>query len=447
MADLKQLARDIFERALADCSIERALARTLHVDKLGLLLMPGAEPVDLAKLKRVRILALGKAAVPMVRALLKQVPLLPGCELKGVLIAPDLPFGLPGGIEPFVGGHPVPNQASFDAASAALSMLRSVANDSPHETLCVFLISGGGSSMMELPLDPTISLKDTVAFHRGLVGSGATIVEMNCVRKHFSAIKGGRLALAAGSARKVTLLVSDVPPANLDALASGPTIPDPTTVAGCQEIVHRYKLLERFPESVRRFFQSDIPESPKPGQLSSPFWKLLDSDELALAAQRHAADMGFHTVIDNACDDWDYARAADYLLERIRTLRRERSRICLISCGEVTVQLPAFLSSAASGGRNQQFALYAATRLAPADHPLAVLSAGSDGIDGNSQNAGAVVDDLTCSGSANLSAAQEALASFESASVLSNKGATITTGPTGQNLRDLRLLLAEDSLV
>ena len=447
MEDLKQLALDIFERALADCSIERALARTLHLDVHGQLLMPGTEPIDLAKLKRVRILSLGKAAVGMLRALRKQVQIPFTCDLKGVLIAPEIPLDLPDGIKAFKGGHPVPNQASFDAAAAALSMLRSVANDSPYETLCVFLISGGGSSMMELPLDPAISLEDTIAFHRGLVGSGATIVEMNCVRKHFSAVKGGRLAMTAGSARKMTLLVSDVPPAHLDALASGPTIADPTSVIDCQEIISRYKLLERLPESVRRFFRSEIPETPKADMLNSPSWKLLDSDELAFAAQCHAANLGFHTIIDQTCDDWDYARAADYLLEKIRALRREHSRACLISCGEVTVALPASLPATVAGGRNQQLALYAATRLAPADHPLAILSAGSDGIDGNSQNAGAVVDDLTCSDALHLSAATQALGSFNSATFLSSVGATITTGPTGQNLRDLRLLLAEDSSV
>ena len=251
--------------------------------------------------------------------------------------------------------------------------------------------------------------------------------------------------MAGGNARKITLLVSDVPPSHLDALASGPTIPDPTTVTDCQEIIDRYKLLERFPESVRGFFQSEIPETPKPGMLTSPCWNLLDSDELALAAEHHAADFGFHTIIDNTCDDWDYARAAEYLLERMRALRREHRRVCLISCGEVIVALPASLPATVAGGRNQQFAVYAATKLHASDHPLAVLSAGSDGVDGNSQNAGAVVDNSTCGDAARLSAASQALESFDSATFLSSIDATITTGPTGQNLRDLRLLLAADS--
>ena len=134
--------------------------------------------------------------------------------------------------------------------------------------------------MMELPLNSSISLADTVAFHQALVHSGASIVEINSVRKHFSAVKGGRLALAAGRARKLSLLVSDVPPAHLDALASGPTLPDTTTIADCRDILTRYALLTRFPASVRRFFASpDLPETPKPSELASPSWKLLDSSD------------------------------------------------------------------------------------------------------------------------------------------------------------------------
>jgi hydroxypyruvate reductase len=273
-----------------------------------------------------------------------------------------------------------------------------------------------------------------------LVHCGASIVEINCVRKHFSAVKGGRLALAAGGAQKLSLFVSDVPPANLDALASGPTIADPTTVADCREIIARHKLLEQFPASVRRFFESPyLPETPKAAELTSRSWKLLDSDELARAAQSHATSLGFHTVIDNICDDWSYNAAADYLLDRLRQLRREHPRACLISTGEVTVRVAANDSTAA-GGRNLHFALYLATQLHAADAPIAALSAGSDGIDGNSTAAGAVIDSHLLH--QNEKAAQQALAAFDSSTFLSALGATIVTGPTGHNLRDLRIILS-----
>ena len=382
----------------------------------------------------------------MLVALLARLQLPAACELQGVLIAGERPRDLPAGFQCFAGGHPVPNEASFAGASAALFMLRELGDASPEHTLCIFLISGGASAMMELPLDASVSLADTVTFHQALVHSGASIVEINCVRKHFSAVKGGRLALAAGSAQKISLLVSDVPPAHLDALASGPTIADPTTVVECREILARYGLMERFPVAVRRFFGSpELPESPKPGELTSRSWKLLDSEELAELARGHAARLGFHAVIDNSCDDWSYDAAADYLLDRMRELRREHARVCLISAGEVTVRVPSSFAeggqlAAHVGGRNQHFALYAAMRLGPEDGRVAVLSVGSDGVDGNSNAAGAVVDERTLSGERSECGASAG--EFDSFTWLDGIGATMVTGPTGHNLRDLRILVS-----
>lgn len=439
--DLKQVARGIFATALKDCSIDAAYDRMLStaVDDRGSHLILGGERIlALDRLTRVRIISVGKAAGAMLTSLLSRLPLPPACDVQGVLIAGVRPPNLPATIQFFAGGHPVPNEASFAGATAALAMLRAVAE--ADDTLCIFLISGGASAMMELPLDSAISLEDTVAFHRALVHCGASIVEINCVRKHFSAVKGGRLAMAAGNAQKISLLVSDVPPAHLDALASGPTIADPTTIAECREIIARYGLLDRFPASVRRFFESlNLPETPKPGELTSRSWKLVDSDELARMTQEHAAKLGFRTVIDNTCDDWPYDLAANYLLDRLRQLRREHPRVCLISAGEVSVQVPP-LHANASGGRNQHFALYLATQLRGEDGPLAILSAGSDGIDGNSAAAGAVIDEHTLA--ADRAAALHALEAFDSSTLLSALGATIVTGPTGHNLRDLRILLA-----
>jgi glycerate 2-kinase len=447
LANLKQIARNLFDIALQECSVDRSFDRVLRTvtDAQGTyLVLDGQRLVDLNRLRRVRILSAGKASATMLSSLLSRLPLPPCCDVRGVLIAPVRPTNLPDTIQFFQGGHPLPNEASFAGASAALSMLRELGPASPDDTLCLFLVSGGASAMMELPLDASISLADTVAFHRALVASGATIVEMNCVRKHFSAVKGGRLALAAGDARKISLLVSDVPPAHIDALASGPTIPDPTTVAQCREIIARYSLLERFSPTVAQFFESpSLPESPKPGDVVSPTWKLLDSDELAAIAAAQATALGFHPVIDNTCDDWSCKAAADYLLERIRQLRREHPRACLISCGEVTITLPHSIAPTAAGGRNQHLALYLATRLTPQDGPIAILSAGSDGIDGNSPAAGAVIDQHTLDDSSTRVEAHRSLEAFDSNTLLTRLGATIITGPTGHNLRDLRILLAE----
>jgi hydroxypyruvate reductase len=454
VAELKEIARDLFDGALAECGVERAFERKLRVvaDALGERLeVEGVEPIVLDRLRRVRVVAAGKAAVAMLQTLLARLPLASTCELRGVLISSERPANLPAAIQYFCGGHPVPNAASFAGARAALAMMRELEGALCEETLCIFLLSGGASAMMELPLDEAISLDDTVELHRALVHSGASIVEMNCVRKHFSAVKGGRLALAAGGTQCISLLVSDVPPAQLDALGSGPTVGDSTTVGQCRETLARYGLMERFPASLRRFFASpELPETPKPSELTARVGKLVDSDDLAEAARAHAASLGFHAVVDNRSDDWPYDAAADYLLQRLRDLRRQHARVCLISAGEVAVRMQASgakaLRANAKGGRNQHFALYIATQLRPEDGPLAILSAGSDGIDGNSFAAGAVVDEHTIKDEEARASALRALAEFDSSSWLTTAGATVVTGATGHNLRDLRIVLADERL-
>ena len=449
-AELKEIARDLFDGALAECSVGRAFERKLRVvaeAESTRLEVEGGGSIALDRLRWVRIVAVGKAGAAILQALLARLRLASTCDLRGVLIAPKRPANLPEVVQFFAGGHPVPNEASFAGARAALAMMHGLGGDSSSETLCIFLLSGGASAMMELPLDEAISLDNTMAFHRVLVNCGASIVEMNCVRKHFSSVKGGRLALAAGRAQCLSLLVSDVPPAHLDALGSGPTMGDSTTVEQCLEIIAQHGLMKRFPASVQRFFASDLPETPKPEELNASVCKLVDSDDLAEAAQLHAERRGFYAVIDNRCDDWNYKAAADYLLQRLREIRREHSRVCLISVGEVAVRVEAASTNTAcataKGGRNQHFALYLATRLRASDGPLAVLSAGSDGIDGNSSVAGAIVDENTIDGNARRVSALRALAEFDSSSWLSAASATVVTGPTGHNLRDLRILLAD----
>lgn len=439
MTPLREIAQSIFRQALADCSVENAVAK--HVTVKDGLLQLGEESISLLGLRRIRVIAAGKAAGAMLTALLRHFP--PGIspDLAGIVIAPEAPPQLPDSFHYFAGGHPMPNEMSFAGARAALDLLQTIAKDADEQpTLCLFLISGGASAMMELPFDPAITLEETAAFHRALVASGAPITEMNCVRKHFSAVKGGRLALAAGRSLCQSLLISDVPADRLDTLGSGPTIPDSSTVAECRKILEHYRLLPQFSASVRRFFESAaLPETPKPADLRASAAVLLSADDLAQAAARCAQALGFYAVIDNSCDEWEYRAAAKYLLDRLRALRGQHSRVCLISAGEVSVSLPSGTSG--RGGRNQQFALYAATLLTPADNAVAILSAGSDGIDGNSPAAGAVVDRSILS-ERHRHDAQRALENFDTYPFLTERNATITIGPSGNNLRDLRIFLA-----
>jgi hydroxypyruvate reductase len=423
----------------------------------------GPATIDLSDYRRVFVIALGKAAGPMLDVLLERMKRRKG--LRGICCTNQQPRGRNWRFRYFEGGHPLPNEDSFAAARAALAMLRKAKKD----TLVFFLISGGGSALFDLPMDPQITLDDTIEFHRLLLASGAPISEVNTLRKHFSAVKGGRLAMAAPEALKVSLLLPDVPLRTLDALSSGPTSPDHSTVADVRELISKYHLAEKLPAPVREFFErKDLPESPgnkgwvpafipkmtrritSAETLSgegeafrdSVFEILLSSHDLVENARLLAQKAGYHTVVDNSCDDWDYADAAKYLLERFHALRGQHERVCLISVGEVTVTMN---RSPGAGGRNQQFVLQCALELEKyPNQRLTVLSAGSDGIDGNTRSAGSIADPTTAGRARSFGFDPvRSLAEFNACPLFTALGDSVVTGPTGQNLRDLRLLIAE----
>jgi glycerate 2-kinase len=429
--DMRVTARHLFEHALAEAGIDRAFQQ--HVDCDRGVLRIGEDLHDLDSFNRVLVISIGKAAHAMVNSLEMQA----GSRFEGIVASSVDPVSQVRGFRYFRGGHPMPNQESIRAAEAMLKSL----NAQNASSLVIFMLSGGGSSIAEKPIDDEISLADLIATYRVLVHSGAPIAEINAVRKHLSAIKGGRLAVAASGAQQVSLFVSDVPDATPDALASGPTMPDSTTVADCYDIVEKYGMLEQFPQSVRELFQHHaLEETPKPDDLAfhrSRWWPLLSNASLLEAAQAEAQRHGFEVEIDNRCDDWDYLRAADYLLERLRMLRAKSERVCLISGGEVTVKVV----NGGTGGRNQQFALACARKIS--GEAITVLSAGTDGIDGNSPAAGAIVDGSTLERARARGLDPEAhLAGFNAYPFFESLGDAITTGPTGNNLRDLRILLA-----
>ncbi len=467
-------ASEIFTGALAACDIATAFDRRIRFSGNTLeRLLPdgiGPETINLADYKRIYVIAMGKAAGSMVDVLLDRMKRRAG--MRGICCSKYLPQKRNWRFRYFEGGHPLPNDDSFAAARAALAMLKKARKD----TLVFFLISGGGSAMFDLPLDEQISLEDTMAFHQALLASGAPINEINTLRKHFSAVKGGRLAMAAPEATKVSILLPDVPLRTLDALSSGPTSPDQSTVDDVRAILAKYDLASKLPASVRNFFErADLPESPgnkgwRPGFLpkltrvgstvprsvtaaanmtgeheafrDSVFELLLSSHDLVENARSLAQKAGYFVAVDNSCDDWDYADAARYLLERFHEMRRDHPRFCLISAGELTVTMD---RAPGAGGRNQQFALSCAFDLAK--YPgelLTVLSAGSDGIDGNTQTAGAIADPTTMARARSFGFdPEESLRSFNACPLFTALGDSVVTGPTGHNLRDLRLLIAD----
>ena len=428
---MKDIARHIFEHALRESSISAAFQRRVGCER-GVLRVCD-DLYDLGSFSRVLVVAIGKAAHSMLAALHEQT----GERFDGIVASPVEPEFQVRGFRYFLGGHPLPNDDSLRAGNAILKSLGGL-NES---ALVVYLISGGGSACCEKPIDDEVSLDDLVQTYRTLVHSGGTISEINAIRKHLSAIKGGRLAQAAYPAQQVSILISDVPDDTPDALASGPTMPDSTTISDCFAIAEKHHLLDRFPASIRELFErhalDETPKSDDPAFVRARWWAVLSNSDLLSSAKAEAERQGFATFIDNSCDDWDYAKAADYLLDKLRELKRNNERVCLLSGGEVTVRV----EQGGTGGRNQQFALYCAENIRSEN--FCVLSAGSDGIDGNSTAAGAIADGKTFEGAKARGLDPEThLGSFNAYPLFEALGDAITTGPTGNNLRDLRILLA-----
>jgi len=429
--EMREKALQIFQHVLAEASIAKAFAR--HVDCDRGVLRVREDLFDLHSYSHLLVVSLGKAGHTMVEALAGRV----GASLEGIVASPVQPTAQVRGFRYFRGGHPTPNAESIHAASGILKALEA----QPASALVIFLLSGGGSSIVEKPIDDEIKLEDLIATYAVLVHSGAPIAQINAVRKHLSAVKGGRLALAAAPAQQVSLLVSDVPENTPDALASGPTMPDSTTVEDCYKIAERYDLLRQFPYATRELFErhalEETPKSDDPAFLRARWWTILSNRTAIEEAVAAAERAGFTAQVDNSCDDWDYERAADYLVQRVRELKKQSSPVCLISGGEVTVKV----MNGGVGGRNQQFALACAEKIAGEN--ITVLSVGTDGVDGNSPAAGAVVDGSTVErAQARGLDVAAALGKFDAYPLFSALGDTIETGPTGNNLRDLRILLA-----
>ena len=430
--EMRDTAREMFLRAVAEASIAKGFARHVHCER-GVLRVR-EDLYELQAYSRVVVVSIGKAGHTMVEALAQQMG---ESALEGIVANSVEPSSQVRGFRYFRGGHPTPNAESIHGAKAILKLL----DAQTAASLVVFLMSGGGSSIVEKPIDDEISLDDLIATYRALVHSGAPIAEINAVRKHLSAVKGGRLGRAAFPAQQVSLLVSDVPDDTPDALASGPTMPDSTSVEDCYRIAEKHGLLPQLPDSTRELFErralEETPKSDDPAFYRSRWWPVLSNQTAVEQANAAAERAGFAVHVDNSCDDWDYERAAEYLLKRLRELRKESERVCLISGGEVTVKV----TNGGAGGRNQQFALACAARIAGEN--ITVLSAGTDGVDGNSPAAGAVVDGSTVErAQARGLDARAALEKFDAYPLFSALGDAIETGPTGNNLRDLRILLA-----
>jgi hydroxypyruvate reductase len=439
MADLKKSALQIFRATLAGIDIPATMQRKLC--RAASEIFVNGEPCDLSEYDQIFAVAIGKASQAMAHGLAEMLS--SNFRVEGIVVGPTEASNLPVGFRVIVAGHPIPNAGSFTAGRAILDLLARATE----RTLVFFLLSGGGSALAELPLDPAVTLEDIQALNRTLVTCGASIDEINSIRKHISAVKGGRLAIAASASTKITLGVTDVPEGQESALASGPTLPDPTTVADACNVVQRFDLLSVLPLSIRARFEhpESIPETPKPDNAAfaprrSAFQIVLGRHELFHAAHHASESLEFVTICDNTTDNWPVEKSVDFLLEQLVALKQSNPRksVAVIADGEVSSPV----TGDGVGGRNLAFVLDCVKKIA--GRKIAVLSAGTDGVDGSSPAAGAVADGESLSRARVLGLdPADYFRRSDSYTFFHKLDDAIETGPTGNNLRDLRIFLAE----
>lgn len=418
---------DLFRSVLDCCEVGRAFDRCPFEDVIGAVRHTRG---------RVYVVAMGKSATGMAEELMRRSDIAP---VAGVLASPVLKGWSHPRFHTFEGGHPMPNTESIDAARTALSMLNGMTS---HDAV-IFLVSGGGSACFELPISDTITLADLVEMNRVLISGELTIVETNTIRKHISKVKGGRLAVAAAPAQQLTLYISDVPHGYPSFVASGPSMPDDSTIQEMHTLIRRHKLTSALPNSIKALIRRGVvPETPKsehPAFQAARWHKLLDNDDAIIAAVSFAEQSGWKPVVVEMPDDTSARDAARTLTERAEATvnGHDGKPVAVISGGELVSPV----LGRGRGGRNQAFALECVEIIA--GKRIVVLSAGTDGIDGNSSAAGAFADETTLSRSlaAGLVVAKAREAS-DSNGFFDRLGDTIVTGPTGSNVRDIRVVLA-----
>jgi glycerate 2-kinase len=346
-------------------------------------------------------------------------------------------------IEMYYGGHPFPDENGAKGTERIMEIVaRAGEND-----LVLCLISGGGSALLVSPYEG-IHLEDKKKMTQLLLECGATIDEINTMRKHISRVKGGRLAKAAFPAQTVSLILSDVIGDRIDSIASGPTAPDPTTFEDCFDIIKRYDLMERMPGAIKLFLQANkgrqSAETIKPG---NPVFErtenfIIGSNLLALKeAEIRAKALGFHTLLLSAAIAGDTRKAAEEHALLARHIRQGKRRpsppACVVSGGETTV----VLKGDGKGGRNQEFALAAAIQI-DGFKDVVISSMNTDGIDGPTDACGAICDGFTVSRGKKMHLdPEDYLGSNDSYHFFEKLDDLIKTGPTNTNVMDIHILL------
>ena len=436
--ELRRAALEIFGAAVQ--AVDPAAAIHRHMKREGARLTIGGEVLDLAAVRQIVVIGLGKAGASMAVAVE---------EILGERIQRGVVVTKYGHVQPMKtirlheAGHPVPDEAGIAGAQAILACVKGLGS----EDLVLVLISGGGSALTPAPVGG-ISLAEKQALTKALLACGADIREMNILRKHISRIKGGQLARAAQPAQVRTLILSDIVGDPLDAIASGPTVPDPTTYADALGILDKYRIRQEIPAEIRTHLEAGaagkVSETPKP---TDPLFARVKSLMVASniqaleAAKAEAQRLGLRAMILSSFvegETRDVARMhAALALEVLASGNPVTPPVCFITGGETTVTL----KGKGKGGRNQEFALAAALDIAGL-RDVVVLSAGTDGTDGPTDAAGAIADGDTLERAvaAGLKP-RAALDGNDAYPFFERLSDLIITGPTRTNVMDVRLVL------
>lgn len=395
---------------------------------------------DLKKIDKVFVVGVGKASASMAQS----IESILGSRINAGHVVTKYGHSVPlRHINITEAGHPVPDENGLKGTESILSLVHSAQEND----LVIFLVSGGGSALLA-DVPEGCSLNDLRLLNTILLKSGAGINEINCIRKHLSGIKGGMLAQATFPATLVSLIMSDVIGDPLDVIASGPTVPDPTTYADAIEIIDSLQIREEIPvnilDTLKEGYLRNRPETLKesdPG-FSKTINIIIGNNELALQNSRlRGESFGYKTKVVNGTLDGDVEDVAGYIYKTALDEKKKLSgnKVCLLFGGEPTVKI----KGEGSGGRNQHLALLMA-KLIKENSGITFLSGGTDGTDGPTDAAGAVVDSFTL-----LKAAYSGLEydkyldNFDSYNFFRQEGGLVKTGPTQTNVMDLMVLLIE----
>lgn len=438
--EMRKEARRLFDAGMAAVNPRAAVKRFCRLEEDQQLRI-GTETYLLSKLDRIRVIGFGKAAAVMAQAVEE---ILPGRIDSGLVAVKYGHLAPLQNVEIIEAGHPVPDRNGEEGARRILSLAQSAGE----RDLLICLISGGGSALLPLPA-PGLSLADKQQTSKTLISCGADIHEINAIRKHISAIKGGRLAQAAHPARLACLILSDVVGDDLDVIASGPCTADTSTFSDCLQIVDRYGIAGALPAPVlahlRAGARKEVAETPAPGDpvFQHCYNQLIGRNIDALrAARKQAKALGYQPLILSSMIAGDTRQAAGFHADVISEIGRTGHPIsapaCILSGGETTV----VVRGSGLGGRNQEFALAIAARIATAGYRVVVLSAGTDGTDGPTDAAGAIVDQETAPRAEALGLElHRYLENNDAYRFFQKTGELLITGPTNTNVMDMRVIL------